>query len=100
MTKKSQSGWTITHYCYNCNTDQKKKKPYNKGLKQHVLEKDDCAINNAHGFQFGRYITIGGKKLRVVDNCGIMKTVDIWQGNTGGCNCNVKLTGQTISWIE
>lgn len=29
-----------------------------------------------------------------------MKTVDIWQGNTGGCNCNVKLTGQTISWIE
>lgn len=55
-----------------------------------MLQQGDCAINNAHGFKFGRYITIGGRNLRVVDHCGNMKTVDIWQGNTGRCKCKFK----------
>ena len=55
-----------------------------------MLQQGDCAINNAHGFKFGRYITIGGRNLRVVDHCGKMKTVDIWQGNTGGANADLR----------
>lgn len=50
------------------------------GLRDHVLRVGDCAIHNSHGFKFGRSIKINGMILNVVDACGKIKTVDIWQG--------------------
>lgn len=39
MTTKSQSGWRITHYCGAC------PKQTGLGIKDHVLQNGDCAIN-------------------------------------------------------
>lgn len=92
MTTKTQNGWRITHYCSACN------KGNSIGIKDHILQPGDCAINNSHGFKFGQYIKIGGRNLRVSDHCGKMKTVDIWQGKSNKCKCNYLSEDETISW--
>jgi hypothetical protein len=92
----SKPGWAITHYCSACNDP----KGSMKGNHENILQPGDCAINNGHGFKFGRYIKIGGMNLRVADHCGKMNTVDVWQGKREKCTCNYKATGQTISWEE
>ncbi len=72
----SKSGWAITQYCSACNDPPGSK----LGRQNHVLQPGDCAINNSHGFKFGKYIKIGGRTYRVVDHCGKMNTVDVWIG--------------------
>ncbi len=41
------------------------------GNRDNILQAGDCVINNSQEFKFGRYIKIGGMKLRVTDHCGI-----------------------------
>ncbi|KAM3134621.1 hypothetical protein pb186bvf_013263 [Paramecium bursaria] len=64
INKQSQ-GWAITHYCSACNDP----KGSELGNKNNILQIGDCAINNSHGFKFGRTITIGGRNYRVADHC-------------------------------